>query len=269
MSIVKHNFKSIRDLVKYISDKPLNSVFKNTHKTMLASSEEGSYRVSFTKTSSLDEAMDLLLHGWNDEAKKIEGRLKADKKINATDKYSKVSFDVIGHQASVPRYLQGIPTNMVNKKTIVKKQPVITIVKNIGYNGDVSAERIYEESIKALKIIKSIEASGVRVNLDVIKYTVGNKQSTCTRIRLKNASERLNVSKMAFPLVHPSMLRRIMFAYMERCEELTDTGFRVGYGRSENSHSALKAQVKPNEYVLPGFINNIDETIKEIGLKIK
>ena len=264
--IIRENFKNIHQLIEYIKNNPRNPVFANER--FLASSEVDSYRTNFTKTKTFDEALHLLQYGWHEKAKELENRLKA-KKINATNKSQKSIYDVVGHQASVPRYLQGIPTNMVNKKTIIKKQPVITIVKNIGYNSNVDSETIMEQSVKALQIIQTIENSGTRVNLDLIKYTSGIKQNMVTRIRIKNAGERLNISKMAFPLIHPSMLRRIMFAHVETCRELRDNSYSGGYGRSMNTHEELKSVVKNNEYVIPGFIENVDDTIKEMGLKTK
>lgn len=267
MRIIKREFRSISELVKYISEKPLNSVFKN--QSYLASSEVDSYRTTFTQTESFDEALDMLLHGWSGGAQKINARLQA-KKVSSTKKSSRISYDVVGHQASVPRYLQGIPTNMVNKRTIVKKQPVITLVKNIGYNAGVSANEIMEQSVRAMQIIQMLENSGVRINLDLIKIASGGKQEMVSRIRIKNASERLNVSKMAFPLMHPSMLRRIMFALTEREEELTDNYFSGSYGRSKNSQEELQEAVNKGEYVIPGFIDeDVTKTIENMGLKLQ
>lgn len=276
-NMIVKNFNSINEFLKYLEKNSYNKVFEN----YTQSSIEGEF--SFTGTRNYDEAIDLLKHGWNEKAKEIENKLKADKKVIANNKSQKSVYDVVGYQPSVPRYLQGIPTNMINNKPTIKKQPVVTLIKNIGYNAYTSKGEILNESIKALKIIQRIEQSGIKVNLDLIKCTESNnnnkseKQDMMTRIRIKNANERLNISKLAFPLAHPSMLRRIMFAYTEKCQELTDFSYRNGYGRSRNTIEEIKKWMKSankakkdNEYVIPGFINeNIEKAIEEIGLKIK
>ena len=41
------------------------------------------------------------------------------------------------------------------------------------------------------------------------------------KVRIKNANERLNLSKVSFPLVHPSYLRRINIRWIERFEYTT------------------------------------------------
>jgi len=40
----------------------------------------------------------------------------------------------------------------------------------------------------------------------------------------------MNISKLAFPLVHPSMLRRLMFKYLEVTDLITNRDFANGYG---------------------------------------
>lgn len=266
---IVQSFRSITELLNFIESAPLNEVYKNSNVKDLPSHEESQHRFSFTGTQSFEEAKNLLKFGWSEMAHKLNVKLQASKRISATDKTVRNTYDVVGFQASVPRYLQGIPTNMINKKQIMKKQPVVTIIKSIGYNAFVSKEEIQEQSIKALQIIQRIEESGIRVNLDIAWYRTSGKQNLLTRVRIKSANERLNISKMAFPLVHPSMLRRIGFAQTERCIGLTDNNYRYGYGRSENQLEVLKPLFGKNEYVIPGVINNIEQTIKDMGLNIK
>ena len=260
MKITKKHFKSINELVRYTNEKSFNEAFKNKDKH----SETHGY--SFTKTYNYDEAEQLLKNGWSEMAKDIEKKLKVNMK-NMNNKRTKKTFhDVVGHQVSVPRYLMGIPTNMVNQKTVMKKQKVITVNKDISYNAGVDKDKIIEQSVKALQIIKEIEASGMRVNLNLV-FAVNNSTSNPDHkiyitIRLKNANERLNVSKLAFPLVHPSMLRRIMFKVMEKLEGLSDSRFCNGYGYPKD---AIDDKVKAKKEVyLPKFIDDVKQTAGEI-----
>lgn len=119
------------------------------------------------------------------------------------------------YQAVVPLYLMGVPNNMVTKKMVPMKQKVITLNKSIDYNAGVSADDIMDESIKAMQIVKKLEAQGYRCNLNIVLGTSAGSKQFIIKVRIKSANEKLNISKLALPLVHPSMLRRLFFRFIE------------------------------------------------------
>ena len=272
MKEIKHNktvtreFTSVNEFENYITTSPLNEVFR--WETL--SSVKGTQ--SFTQTKSYEEATTLFKNGWDSMAKNITNQLNVKKCQTLDTHVQKVMFDVVGFQASVPRYLQGIPTNMVNKKLVPIKQKVITLNKDISYNAMTSTQDIIDASIQTLQLIKKIEAQGIRVNLNLIFGTKADNNTEVVKIRLKSANERLNISKLAFPLVHPSMLRRLLFRYIEVAPTVTK-GFKWGYGYPLDG-SQLKAYCK-DEYVLPrlfdGDITQINDlaTICKITDNIK
>ena len=125
--IYMEEYNSISEFVQIINSRPQNP------KITMNASEIGTYR--FTGTNDYKEAENLLLYGWTEESEKLNEMLKL-KAIK--EKSVKNTYDVAGFQCSVPRYLQGIPTNMINQKVVTKKQKVITIKKNITYSYKVS-----------------------------------------------------------------------------------------------------------------------------------
>lgn len=260
-------FNSLNEVAKFLATtNEQNNVF-------VGSSYLSSKAKDYDKqklTDNLEQALDYMKYGWEDGAKQLTEKFNNLRMKIADKKSTKAFYDVAGFQASVPRYLQGVPTSMINQKRIPKKQPVVTLIKSIGYTFDYTAETILEEGFKAIQIIEAIEASGVRVNLDVVRFTNGDWQQLETRIRIKNADERLNISKLAFAIAHPSMLRRICFAIMEKHPMVEDRSFRYDYGSSLSRYSDLQYYYnQPNEYLIPGVIDNdIQKAIKEMGLKI-
>lgn len=77
------------------------------------------------------------------------------------------------------------------------------------------------------------------------------------KVRIKSANEKLNISKLAFPLTHPSMLRRLFLRWIEVYPEITKK-FVSGYGRPATSYELRK--VFPEDYLLPNFIlKNVNE----------
>lgn len=235
-------FNNMNDFESYITNTPLNDTFR----WQKLSSTSGSY--GFTQTKSYEEATSLLKNGWDDMSQKLTKKLNVIQNQTMSKNVQKVMYDIVGFQASVPRYLQGVPTSMVNKKVIPVKQKVITLNKDISYNCGISTEEIIEASIQTLQLVKKIEAQGIRVNLNLIWGVKSGGTREIAKVRLKSANERINISKLAFPLVHPSMLRRLCFRYLEVAPTVTDS-YTWGYGAPLNG-SELKAYCK-DEYVLP------------------
>lgn len=237
------DFQNITELVHFIET---NEIYPNF---TCPNSIYGGY--SFTGTEDFEEAKDLLLHGW--EYGTIEIKRKVEARNTGVMLKQKTVYDVAGYQCSVPRYLQGIPTNMINKKSIPQKNKVITINKCCSYSASVDRKTIIEESIKVLQLVNGMEKQGYRVNLNVLFGTV-KRNISVIKVRIKSSSQKLNVKQTAFPLVHPSMLRRIILAVWERSKECSHYGFEKGYGFPADKNVYEKALNK-GEYLIPSEIS--------------
>ena len=148
------DFQNIADLVHFIETEEVYPNFKNK----IGGPDSISGDRAFTETESFEEAKDLLLHGWEHGTREIKGRVEA--KETGVNMKQKTVYDVAGFQCSVPRYLQGIPTNMINKKSVAQKNKVITINKNCSYSAMNSAETIKTESVKVLQLVNRLEKQG-------------------------------------------------------------------------------------------------------------
>ena len=216
-------FNSIAEVVNYINTTKMTPFYQKEHRS-------DDYNYSFRGTRSMEEAMELLSHGWEDGAKQLKDKLDAKVNANNVSYKNKTFYDVAGFQCSVPRYLQGIPTNMINNKRVVQKQKVVNITKDFGYSGVTSKEVMMRESIKFLQVVEKLEQQGIRCNVFVSFVSKTNNNGYVDiRVKVKESSQRMNIKQLAFPLAHPSMFRRIMFALIERLEDCKDFG--LGYGR--------------------------------------
>lgn len=235
-------FSGLDEFESYITNTPLNKAFQWEKLSSVDS------KFSFTQTHSYGEATQLFKNGWDTMAQELTKKLKVIQNQVVDAQVQKIMYDVVGFQCSVPRYLQGIPTSMVNKKSVPVKQKVITLNKDISYNAMTTTKQIVDASTQTLQLIKKIEAQGVRVNLNLIFGSEAGGTKEVIKVRLKSANERLNISKLAFPLVHPSMLRRLVFRYIEVAPTITSS-YKYGYGKPLDG-SQLKQFCK-DEYVLP------------------
>ena len=248
-------YDSLHEFYEYLIHTPFNDAFCWAKH----SSVDGDYY--FTKTRDFSEAVELFKNGWSDMATKLVQKLKIiESKTEPTMKPKNV-LGVAGYQAIVPLYLQGVPNNMVTKKMTPVKQKVITLNKSIDYNGGVSADQIIEESIKAMQIVKKLEAQGYRCNLNIVIGSSEPDIKLYVKVRIKSANEKMNISKLAFPLVHPSMLRRLFLRFIEVYPNVTKS-FVNGYGKPATSDEIRN--IFKGEYLLPNFIKKDVNTIKTI-----
>lgn len=252
-------FDSLQELYDYICKTPFNDAFRWSKHSSVTGSE------NFTQTASFEEAVELFKNGWSDMATKLVQRLKVLENQTQHAVKAKPTLSVCGYQAVVPLYLQGVPNSMVNKKMIPVKQKVVTLNKSIDYSGSVGSNTIIEESIKAMQIVKKLEAQGYRCNLNIVLGSSAGhgakERRFIMKVRVKSANERLNVSKLAFPLVHPSMLRRLFFRFIEVYPNVTKS-FVSGYGAPASSYE-LRSAFK-GDYLLPNFINKDIQKIDSI-----
>lgn len=255
MTVYDVRFNSINEFTKFINETPLNEAFRWGN---LASIEG---REAFTKTKSFDQASELLKNGWEDMSNKITNKIKAkENDFNICNKKVQRA-GVAGYQPIVARYLAGDPQSMITTKVIPMKQKVINIVKNISYSAAISTYTIEEESIKALQIIKRLESKGYRCNLDICNCATAGNSKIMVRIRIKNANEKLNISKLVFPLVHPSMLRRLLFRFMETYKNVSSS-YVSGYGYPIDYEYIKKKYT--DSFVIPSTINCKAEDIKSL-----
>lgn len=210
-------FNSISEVVRYNKEEERTNFYKEYH----ASDSTETSDKHFTGTDSYEHAEDLLLHGWDEMAENLTQKLN-HVKCSQNGFKNKTIYGVQGYQACVPRYLQGIPDSMISNKKVVTKQKVLNIVKDFGYSCGTTTKTIEEESLKVLKLINKLELEGYRVNLSITSVSREEEnynKNIAIIVKIKNASQRMNVKQMAFPLVHPSMFRRIVFGTIERLEE--------------------------------------------------
>ncbi len=252
-------YESLTEFYDYICKTPFNNAFRwEEHKSVTGNRW-------FTKTANFEEATKLFKEGWSDMATKLTQKLKVIENKTEPTMKPRNTLGVAGYQAIVPLYLQGVPTNMVTKKMIPIKQKVITINKSIDYSAGISSDTIIDESIKALQIIKKLEAQGYRCNLNIVLGSKSDKYTSYgffVKIRIKSANEKLNVSKLAFPLVHPSMLRRLFFRFEEVYPNITKN-FVSNYGYPATPDDLRT--VFHDEYLLPQFISKDVNKINNIN----
>lgn len=229
--IVKEHFDSIDSLINTIMNRPKNESMRNAN-----ASTDGS--VSFTQTSSLKEAIDLLKNGYFEPLDKLK---KVDMNKSHSGNAIKYSNEVVGHFAHVPNAIIGLPNSMIKiSKTPRKVSTVNLIYCPVGAHYHDSNDFI-EVGIKVLSVINTLELNGIRVKLQVsFNCAKDNNTATLGTVSLKGYQEKLNLLKICFPIAHPSFLRRIGFKWIETVPNLNESGYAIGYGTTVKDTSIFK-----------------------------
>lgn len=260
MFITEYN--SVGEFIADINALPLNKFYENRDPSSQRTEDDDN---GWYRSRDYARATYLITNGWDSAAEKMTSKVKLNLGVSSPVRSSRPTYGVVGSQASVPRYLQGIPTNMVSRQTTYSKQKVITITKGISYSGSCSSDFILKESIKALQLIQALESNGQRVRLNVMLAATeshGSKKHSICKVCVKQPDERMNISKMAFALAHPSMLRRFFFRWIET-DPFVDFDLGYGYG-TPSSLPIKKRAMAENEYYIPEVIDDLDALAEEL-----
>ena len=264
-----NSFSNISELYNYIEKTPRRSG-ANNH------SEDNDF--GFTGTHSLEEAYDLLLSG--DE--ELFNRFKSLKKIsvekilgNVINRPKQIN-DIVGYQANVPQYLLGIPTNMINQQPKKTSQKVLNIIINLTVSCSVDRSHIEKVGNLYIQVLDLLEKAGYRVNLYMMQAEESHDYYYYSLVRIKTDKEPLNIKKCIFPIMHPSMNRRIFFKWEEVCDT-TNEITHDGYGKPFTVTSIIKStldKILKSNFIIWNFQrwnngNEIDVEAKSVLKELK
>jgi hypothetical protein len=180
-------------------------------------------------TTDYNQAMEIMKSGYKEPLDKMK---KAILKIGQTQKASrpKLKNDFVGFVPHVPHTLMGLPMTMINKEKQVNKANTIHLIYSVSTASKVSPNDMITGGINFISLVNSLEKQGFRVKIDIFSSMATDKTLSSFSVNVKEYGQKLNLLKLTFPLVHPSMLRRIAFKWLETNLELKDKNFTAGYG---------------------------------------
>lgn len=259
-------FDSLAALAAFIDGTAPNGYFA---KRVLSSvgEELPRKRNKFFGTRDYAAANDLLLHGWREGAERINAYMT--QAPAATSDRPRIYNAVVGFAPNVPNYIAGVPLNMINRKRVRVPARVVDIVYNCTVSSSVSPHAIETAAAKLYNVVAGLERGGVRVNLWVMEASYGAPEYCATVVRIKTAGQPFNLTKMVYPVVHPSFLRRHMFAVQERME-LDPSARWSGYGRpAPDKVAEFAANMGIKAANIFSYYNLRDKSEKELAAMIR
>ena len=251
--VVYENFKSINELLSTMEKRPIrNQAFKNKENLV---SQQIQGNNPWSGTSDYNEAMEIMRTGYKDPLEKMK---KAILKIGQNEKANrpKMKNDFVGFIPHVPNTLMDLPITMINKEKQADKAKTIHLIYNVSTASKVSPNEMITGGINFISLVNSLEKQGYRVKIDIMASFATNKTLSSFTVNVKEYGQKLNLLKLTFPLVHPSMLRRIAFKWLETNLELKDKDFTNGYG-TPLSYLMNYDTIKESDYLKDhGIIKN-------------
>ncbi len=217
-------FDSINELITTLDNSP--------HVSGRSESSESSDGYKGVDTRSYQEAHDCMLYGKDYTG--LNTNLNSYKATGIDDQ-SKMYLTPAGMMPVVPLAIVGVPCSMINIKATRVESKIVNIIYKCDAPWCVTDKEIAKTTTELMKNIIKLEKSGMRCNV----YVLGcNDNKVGYMVRIKRDGETLNIKKMGFPTISPSMLRRIQFRICERLYEYDITN--SGYG----SASFVKDEVE-------------------------
>ena len=258
-------YNSIEEYINYLEETPRKPGYRD------ASESNGG---DFTGTESLKYAMDLCKYGDTKLASYINELILDVSNFETVNKNRQQYVnDIVGFTPNVPNYVMGIPTNMIRDNRNIIKSKVINIFINLCASAMVRQSTIKKNAAIYVAAINSLEKQGYRCNVWVGDCGSSGSAKYGYAIKIKSDREPLNLTKMAFPLSHPSMLRRLGFKWIET---LPVDFTHSGYGQPVDSDSNIRRILKPffqdRQYVIlsvshnGGQVTDVVERLKKRGM---
>lgn len=216
-------FDSLGEMSRYIQDTP--RIAYNVKHGFCESELISPRKTIFTGTESFEAADELLLKGYDAGVEALQ-RYSTQNVSRNYKVVTSLKNDVCGVIPNVGAYLTGDPRNMINIGTrkVMARSKVINLIVNTIVCSYVTTEEIAKVNGSILRNVIELERSGYSVNLYLLNSITPKKFETLSIfVKIKSSNERLNLLKVAYPIVHPSFLRRHAFAVAERLGRLVNT----------------------------------------------
>lgn len=260
--VIREHFDSLGDLISVIEKRPNNRFMRNEHDSNSGSSD-------FTGTRNYEEAVSMLKNGYPDPIPEIKSELvksrMATSKIYRNMPRPMPKNQVVGFIPNVPNALRGIPQSMISIEKENQKRKVISILYSFGSCGGTKQEELVKAGIALVAAINIIELSGIQTKL-LLGFMPSKESSEIVfpTVKIKDFGERFNLQKICFPMIHPSMFRRIGFKYLETCPECEEN-FSFGYGRPVGMDTLKENIQEKDTYVITtDWIREHDFSVEEI-----
>lgn len=174
---------------------------------------------------SYEQALEFLKNGYQP----IVDKLKEGIKINLQGDGKRISFhnDIVGYAPIVPLAVLGVPNSMINSTMKKIKAKVVDVYYDMTCSCETDSDDIIKYGTQTLAAIIKLEQSGYRFNLYAIQSYSNSESADMLCVKVKDASQPIDLKRCSFPLMHTGFFRVIGFDWYSKTPKGKP---RLGYG---------------------------------------
>jgi hypothetical protein len=225
-----------------------------------SSKREGREEDTFSGTPTFDAALLLAERGWP------EGRAKLMTAIAAAQSSPtftpSIVMDVAGAYPIAALAAAGDPCSMVDLAPVEDRvRPVVRLLIQRAGSAAYDVDEFMNYGAAVMSYVEGLEGAGFRCEITVcFASDFHSDGDQCTTVVVKRAEEPIEMDRMAFVMVHPSMFRRLAFSVFEATEGLSQILSRNSYGYIRNPRAD---EAERGQCIIPG-INSIRPGNKDL-----
>lgn len=224
---------------------------------------------AWTKTRDYAHAMRLASDGWP------EGRSQMVAGVSSAPTSARHAthwLDVAGAYPMVPAAVAGDPACMVACGEESDPRGIVRLVVGGFYSAGNSKKSITNRGVALCAVIDAVEATGRRV--EVVWAVWGKAIRTGgepyrINVTVKDASEPLDLDRLAFALAHPSAFRRLMFRQVERHYSKEDHGTSYGMPMPVKDDQPGAIVIQPMHLDVESNFNTVEAATAHVAAAFK
>jgi hypothetical protein len=193
---------------------------------------------SFTGVKNYHEAVKLATDGWREgeaKAKAIADPIFTQ--VSSLIERYDVNYELEGHNIDVARFVDGEPECWQKfEPTVVDGRGTrqLKLVFNCCVSGGLDRSVIISRGAGVAALVNLLEYAGNRVEVWLAMANHKQEKGIDVYVKVKDASQNIDMSQLIYALAHPSAFRCHMFSLMEGLDRETRRHFGVytggGYG---------------------------------------
>lgn len=176
---------------------------------------------------SYEEALELMTGGYQPTVDAMKGVFKISR--NGQGKRFSFQNNIQGFAPVVPLALKGVPNSMIDMYMKPIKAKVVDVYYDMTASCGTDSDDIIRAGQSLLGAIIELEKQGYRFNLFACQTYSDKSSCDMLVVKVKNASQPLDLKRISFPLTHTGFFRVIGFDWYSR---VPGGKYRGGYGHA-------------------------------------
>lgn len=228
--LVRRTSRDFGDFLSFCENQPdLVDYFKERQGQ--ASRRKESEEDSWAGTADYAECQSLATDGWPEGLQHVEQvRKKMNRIVASKIKAYHPKFADSGDEIDIGAYVEGDPEHWIEFQPVDTDGvggKIVRVLVNVAVSHTIPKDVFIHRGAAVVGLLEALSNCGYSVELTLLSTTENDRTINQYEIPVKRPDEHLDGDRCSFMIIHPSILRRLVFSAKEQEETDDYTG---GYG---------------------------------------